>query len=284
MDILIIAALLDEVNPFLGEHSFYCDQSFPYYRFATESLRCIIPPTIGKTPSAFVLSTEVSIRRPDLVINIGTAGGIKGEVELFKPYLIDEYNYIDADISISEFQKQVIKPNRFEQLIDIPHRNISTSDSFDLKPDTLQKMKNNNSSIKDMESASIAETCKFLNLNLVTIKVISDYLTDDLEQSMSSFHENFNECTLTIKLTLQEVLKLYTSRDKLLLQESLNIIRDLKEELRGFNQILKILSKNIKEEDMNPFNTAMLVCIKRLEAKLYKADTFDGANYDRKIN
>lgn len=127
---------------------------------------------MGKVLSAFRLTQALCQEKPDLVLNVGTAGTLNHEVgDIFVCH-----RFIDRDMEKIELPKVCSDITFSEkvgvQIIDNYERVgvCNTGDSF------VTKVANLNGDVVDMEAFAQAQVCKELNVNFVSVKYITDVI------------------------------------------------------------------------------------------------------------
>lgn len=270
MKILVIAALKEEIQPFLSEHNFIEKENSSYHMWSKNSITVVSPKAIGKTLACYVLTTEIHRSKPDMVINIGTAGGINGEVELLKAYEIVKFRHVD--ITVPQFFSTDHLGTNNPSMTKLESRGIGTSESFNLHEKDVSVMKEYGLSVRDMESASLASICKIEKIKFVCIKVITDFLTFDQAISSESFANNFESASYLINETLTDFIN--ETDGYVLKDESLyEMINNAKDNLQGFKSILDILRKpHIPCSESDTFTFAMGTASKRIGSLIERLD------------
>ena len=127
---------------------------------------------VGKVNAAYQLTKAISKRKPDIVINLGSAGSHiyeTGTVVCCEKFIQRDMNA--TPLGFSQFQtpfEDSITINHGKKLMVYPFAICGTGDSFDI---------NANSSdfdISDMEAYALAKICKSESLTFICVKFISD--------------------------------------------------------------------------------------------------------------
>jgi adenosylhomocysteine nucleosidase len=126
---------------------------------------------IAKMQASVSAAEAIAAEKPDMVINIGTAGTFRHKVgdvvvcrkfkdrDLVKVNIPEIIDYIDlSDQNLPAFQ----------QLAAMPAGECSTGDTFVTSAEEMD------SDVCDMESFCIAYICKKHNIPFVSVKVVSD--------------------------------------------------------------------------------------------------------------
>lgn len=168
---------------------------------------------IGTQAAALSTYIAISELKPDLLINTGTAGGFKdkghriGEVVLAQGHAY----FHDRRIPIPSFKDYAMGAyplNDYGEMIadlQLTTGIISTGNAFDFNEDDLQKMRGFNASIKDMEAASVAWVSNLLDMPLMILKGVTDYVISEVK-SEDEFLENFHTTVENITLTSIKIL------------------------------------------------------------------------------
>lgn len=132
---------------------------------------------IGKTKSAYLLTKSIIEKRPELVINMGTAGTIKHKVgDIFVADLFVDRDFEATRLPGVEFEinaKSLLGNaeslrNWFENY---ENKGIcSTGDTF------ITELSNFKADIVDMEAYSQAFVCQCFNIPFVSVKYITDII------------------------------------------------------------------------------------------------------------
>ena len=138
--LLILAALPQEIDSSLGK--------FDKYLYYTG---------VGKINAAITTTTLIIENKPDLVINIGTAGSYEKHFS----GLVECGVYLDRD---NTFNTEQIAIDKGKAL-------ISTGDSFVTTGGGV--------GLVDMEAYAIAKACKRFNIQFRCFKYISDYVGEN---------------------------------------------------------------------------------------------------------
>lgn len=138
----------------------------------------IIYSGVGKINTAIKLMEAVQIYKPDLVINLGTAGSMQPEIE----GVVEVHKVIERDFDAFPLCERGLIP--FE---DGNNKHYSgydgvvcaSGDSFVRESDTfLNRMKVD---IVDMELIAIARVCNRYDISWRSFKFISDYIGHNIE-------------------------------------------------------------------------------------------------------
>ena len=134
---------------------------------------------VGKINTSIKLVEAIQIFEPDLVVNLGTAGSIRSEIE----GVVEVDTVLERDLDAFPLCDRGLIPfeegnNRYysgyEGVV------CASGDSFVREIDTY--LKSMNVDIVDMELIAIARVCNKYNLPWRSFKFISDYIGNNMEQ------------------------------------------------------------------------------------------------------
>lgn len=154
---------------------------------------------IGYIPSCICTTEIIKTIQPDLILNVGTAGGIKKKgVELKDLVLADSVLYHNHFMPDYFNEYSLNKRNCFKipQLTNVKIGAISSSYSTEISKESWTRLNSNNVLAVDMEAAAIAETCDFYNIKFSSLKVITDLLdeSNNKDDLVNEFITNFDSC------------------------------------------------------------------------------------------
>ncbi len=151
---------------------------------------------IGKANAAGATSLLLEKYKPEYIINIGSAGCVDKELNLFDIILVDKYYYTDVDATkfgykvgqvpqekeYYQFDKKLntqIKKALKEYKLNL--KNVGTSDSFVTLENHQGYQNLDQVSCVDMEATSIAQVVSKTNTKLISIKFIVDSIYKKIE-------------------------------------------------------------------------------------------------------
>ena len=160
---------------------------------------------VGKVSAAVGTALLIEKYSPDLIINTGTAGGLKN-VEVHDIILATEVRHHDVDLTAFGYElgqqskmPAAFKPNeKFMQIAeDIITKHgekankglIVSGDAFINAPEKFELIRNNFPTAKavEMEAASIAQVCHQMNIPFIILRAISDIAGEGDAQSFNTF-------------------------------------------------------------------------------------------------
>lgn len=167
---------------------------------------------IGTVPSALLTYAAVQALHPDLIINMGTAGGFKVKgAKLGDAFIATEAANHDRRIPIPIFDKYGIGANaatptpKLVQTLQLKEGKLSTGNSLDMTPQDEELIKANDASVKDMEGASVLYVARLLSVPVVLLKVVTDIVDGDRPTS-EEFLENLSTASLVLLKTSRQIL------------------------------------------------------------------------------
>ncbi|KAH0795050.1 5'-methylthioadenosine nucleosidase [Histomonas meleagridis] len=151
---------------------------------------------VGKVNSALTTTVMIMKYDPDIIINVGVAGGFKEGQKLLDLFIAEEFIYTDVDATnfgflpgqvpydqprynnVSKELIQMIKELESESKIPtkVHYGLLGSSDSFIRTDEQVQKIKELFSDVAcvEMEGTSIAQICTKFNKPVLSIRSFSD--------------------------------------------------------------------------------------------------------------
>mmetsp|Transcript_49524 Transcript_49524/g.73652 ORF Transcript_49524/g.73652 Transcript_49524/m.73652 type:complete len:250 (-) Transcript_49524:357-1106(-) len=226
-NVVIAIAMEAEADPFIAHLGLESDESFfpkeaPFLAYKGKHESCAVTvvtngkcethqvDNVGTVPAA--LATFLALQKlqgeVDLLINAGTCGGFSRKgAEIGDVFLTTASANHDRRIPIPPFNSYGI--GRVDSLdttnlakeINAKTGICTTGNSLDFHDVDAKHMEDNDASVKDMEAAAIAWTCKLHNTPHFGVKVVTDIVDGD-----KPAHEEFLENLHTASKSLQEAL------------------------------------------------------------------------------
>ena len=166
-------------------------QESPYGQYFVEAINgepvVIMHGGWGKIPSAASAQYAIDRWSPELIVNLGTCGGFRGEVERDQVALADKtvpYDIInqigDPDSAINRLTTE-IDLSWLKESYPIPVvRGTIVSGDRDLIPEDVPMLRDKyGAKVGDWESASIAYVCNKNNVKLLILRGVSDLVGPD---------------------------------------------------------------------------------------------------------
>ncbi|KAI5064936.1 hypothetical protein GOP47_0019631 [Adiantum capillus-veneris] len=167
---------------------------------------------VGTVPSALITYAAVQALHPDLIINMGTAGGFKGKgAKVADAYIATKAANHDRRIPIPIFDEYGIGENttistpNLVQTLQLKEGKLSTGNSLDMTPQDEQIIKSNDATIKDMEGAAVLYVAHLLSTPVILLKVITDIVDGD-KPTAEEFLENLSNASLVLLQTSLQML------------------------------------------------------------------------------
>ncbi|KAH9307631.1 hypothetical protein KI387_035542 [Taxus chinensis] len=154
--------------------------------------------SVGTVSAALVTYASVQALKPDIVINIGTAGGFKVKgASVGDVYLATDVAFHDRRIPIPVFDQYGVRsrptistPNLTKEL-GLKVGKLSTGDSLDMCSQDEELIKANETTIKDMEGAAVAYVTDLFSVPTIFVKAITD-VVDGEKPTAEEFLENLS--------------------------------------------------------------------------------------------
>lgn len=163
---------------------------------------------IGKVNSALATAFLIDRFQPELVINTGSAGGIKPGLKVGDVLIGDVLSYHDVDATAFGYQKGQVPqmpavyeshPQIIQEMktaidsIGLHHEigMIVSSDSFVANASEVARIRQEfpGAGATEMEGASIAQTCYTMEVPFVVVRAISDSADEEASVSFDEFIE-----------------------------------------------------------------------------------------------
>lgn len=156
---------------------------------------------IGPVYATWALTRAISTQRPDLIINMGTAGGFAAQgLGIADLVLARDTMFHDARVALSGFDAVArahtrLSPSdaQLDSLADILGARVglaSSGSSLDATPDEIAHFTLTRTLAKDMELAALAAVCVAEQIPLVALKGVTD-LVDHAHDGGEPAHEAF---------------------------------------------------------------------------------------------
>ena len=214
--ILIQMAMFDEARPLREIFNFTQEQFahdsvlFDLYKTTVDQniLYLVIPKKclrydvsrVGSLMAALVAWAAIELLQPDLMINMGTAGGFQSKgAKIGDVYLADKATYHDREFhpirdafkkySVGDYP--VCFDEKWVTALALKKGIVSSGNRMLLIDADAKQMEKNQAVAKDMEAAAIAEVTELKNIPIIILKSITD-LVDIKQSSHEQFDQNFH--------------------------------------------------------------------------------------------
>lgn len=168
--------------------------------------------SVGTITASLVTFASVQALKPDIVLNVGTAGGFKDKGACIGDvFLATDVAFHDRRIPIPVFDLYGVRarptfstPNLVKEL-GLKVGKLSTGDSLDMSPQDEELIRANDTSVKDMEGAAVAYVTELLSVPAIFVKAITD-VVDGEKPTAEEFLENLSTVTLALDQAVSRVV------------------------------------------------------------------------------
>jgi len=188
-----------------AEHSQYLDIKVTHGKWAGHAV-CLLESGIGKVNAT--LATEWLARdfKPDLIINTGSAGGIKAGAQVGDFVFADQVCHHDVDVSPIGFEfgelprlpvYYAVKPHWLAlldqvatQLNDSHHvGTIATGESFIYRDHQVSQIQQRFKQVIacEMEAAAVAQVCHLHSIDFLILRNLSDVAGEEAQTSFNQY-------------------------------------------------------------------------------------------------
>ena len=175
--------------------------------------------SVGTVPAALSAYQILSVLKPDLLINAGTAGGFKAKGgAVGDVYLATEFKNHDRRIPIPGFTEYGIgtmsacaAPN-MRAALGLKEGVVSSGNSLDAPQPDMDNLKANDASVKEMEAAGIAYVAKMFGVPLIAVKAITDIVDGD-RPTQDEFLENLTAAAKALQAAVPKVIEFAAGKD-----------------------------------------------------------------------
>lgn len=206
----IIGAMEEETRALLEHMEKRVDTSVHHLKYTTGTIHgvevVLTQSGIGKVNSALATAFMIDRYDPQLIINTGSAGGLKEGLSVGDVLISDTLAYHDVDATAFGYQKGQVPQMPVEYISDEKYVEkileaaesvglhpkkgmIVSSDSFIASKKDVEMIQMNfpKADATEMEGASIAQTCYVLHTPFVVIRAISDSADEEASVSFDEF-------------------------------------------------------------------------------------------------
>jgi adenosylhomocysteine nucleosidase len=165
----------------------------------------------GKIASAAMMQYVIDRETPDLIVNLGTCGGLEGVVKQGDVILVERtfvYDIVElmGDLDISTYYASSLDLSWLAEPYPHPARRgaIASADS-DLQPEKIPLLKSYGALVADWESAAFAWVAKKNKARLLILRGVSDMVSEQGGEAYNNI-EIFNQRAKEIMRILFEQL------------------------------------------------------------------------------
>ena len=227
MKIAIIGAMDEEISFLLKNIENYKTTNYYKYTFYEGQIFdkdvVVVKCGIGKVASGLLVSALINYyKNIDLIINVGVSGGVSDKINIGDVVVASSLKYADVDVTIFNYDFGTIPngPKNFVPKIEILNNldlkqvyklgMIISGDQFYHNKNQVDNLiesyfKNDNVLCIDMESAALAHSCWFYEVDYLAIRAISDVIGSDFQDE--EYNKNLNLACRKSNLFLLEILE-----------------------------------------------------------------------------
>lgn len=167
---------------------------------------------IATQPATLATYIAITSQRPDLILNVGTAGGFSSAGACIGDVYLGtgEYQYHDRRIPLPGFLEYgrasipALNVSALASALQLKTGIVSTGNSLDMTDRDLQLIVEGGATIKDMEATAIAWVARLFNIPFIAVKSITD-LVDSGRPTAEEFQSHLalassNLASTTLKI------------------------------------------------------------------------------------
>lgn len=227
MKIVVIGAMEKEIEFLLAKMGSYKTTNYLKYKFFEGNLfgndLIVTACGIGKVASGLLISALVNhYENIDLIINVGVSGGILDKVNIGEVVVASSLKYADVDVTIFNYKYGQMpncpvsfptihdKISKLKLNLNYKLGLIISGDQFYHKFTEVNNLidtyfQNDNVLCIDMESAALAHSAWFYNVDYLAIRAISDVIGSDFQDV--EYEKNLELACINSNFFLLEVLE-----------------------------------------------------------------------------
>lgn len=173
---------------------------------------------VSTQPAAVLTYVLLKKYDPCYVMNIGTAGAFKSKKAIIGDvYIGNETFYFDREIPVPGYENYGFYrlethsiSHKIQRRLGFKVGAVATGSTFVTTPDILRKIDTAGGTVKDMESAAIAEISDQFGKNIIVLKSVTDYI-DHHENNSVDFVNNLRKAAATLNTATLAVLDYLSS-------------------------------------------------------------------------
>ena len=237
-NIMLLVMMHEESKPIISKLSFHLDPNFsnPFCECYISSLKSIklslFKPkkdpkyqidSVGSEIAALTTYIGIETCKPDLLINLGSCGGIvqtKNNIHDFHIGDIcvgkESIGFYDREMIIKDYKEyqegkyEIMKFETIQKKINLKEVIVGTTNSF-RSDQSLAESKEID--IVEMEAAAIGKICYWMKIPFYVLKVISDVNEPDESKRVKMFEKHLGNVSETLANKLFEFLTILESEE-----------------------------------------------------------------------
>lgn len=168
--------------------------------------------SVGTVSAAMVTYATIQALQPDLIINAGTADGLKAKsAAIGDVYLVSDVCFHDRRIPMPVkclygiSQRKALSTPKLAEQLNLKVGKLSTGSSLDMSPWDESLITANDATIKDMEAAAVAYVADLLKVPCIFVKIVTSIVDGDKPTSEEFLH-NLASGIATLDETVAQVI------------------------------------------------------------------------------
>lgn len=232
MRILLIMAMEAEAKPVISNLRLKPSEkkidNYPCHLYKGElnkhELLLVVNGTYPTEPKVSLIGTDagslscflgINLFKPDLVINLGTAGGkLKSGMKIGDTILANTVYFHDRRVGIPGYSERALgsfqswdRSAELAEKIGSKYHHISTGNSFELNKLDEEKINFLQSEAKEMEAAAIAWSASLLGVPFLALKSITDFIDVDEHSSEEQFFKNLSKACENLSIKIKDLIE-----------------------------------------------------------------------------
>ncbi len=213
MKIAIMSAMTEEINPTISHFNAQKIDELnkqEVYSYTGKNEFVFLNSGIGKVNAAITTTLLIEKYNPDVIISIGTAGGVAKGMKVSDFVVADKMAFWDVDVTAFNYEigqlpdmPKYIEVEGYENLLSEVKKldatvhvgTIVTGDSFVCTEDKRNYILENFENVHaiEMESTSILMTAQKLNTKCLVLRTISDLANEKSDMSFDEYLSDVSE-------------------------------------------------------------------------------------------
>ncbi|KAK6136675.1 hypothetical protein DH2020_029582 [Rehmannia glutinosa] len=168
--------------------------------------------SVGTVSASLLTYASIQALQPDLIINAGTAGGLKAKsASIGDVFLASHVAFHDRrnplpkrDIYCIGLRQAFSTPNLAKEL-NLKVCKLSTGNSLDMSPQDAAGINANDATVKDMEGAAVAYVSDLMKVPTIFLKAVTDIVDGD-KPTAEEFLQNLATVTAALDQAASQVI------------------------------------------------------------------------------